>query len=646
VSGATPGQQIAVVVGAARARLARVAGRRVLVRRGLWVILGAATLGAARPLYLPLDLDTPLWLGAALALGVAIAASGLGLCALVVAGRRRRPTELAAARTVDEALGLREVVASGFAFTRDRDGREGPLVAMAVQRAASAATRFEARRHIALPSLRPRVRRVALAAGLAALATALGAYHPALASIIAAPPTEAEMAAASELDRVARALDRGGRRAETADARPDAPERDHARSGAGAGRDRDGKNLAEQARKASAAARRGDRAAALKQIDALGQSGRQATRQSRELAEALRKIADALEPRTAGASKSAGAEAPQGAKTSEGAEAKSGSKASETTAGEKRASLEESLRRLAQKLSEPTKSGKEGTAERRRTLESLARAVAESERSASSSQSAAEHAAAEQLAKALSEAGKAAGADNRSEAARQLEKAIAQARELQAAQAALESQAASLAKMLEAAGMLGREMQLALAGMQGQGRGQKQGAKMGLAAMPGMGSQGQEGQCGQDGQCGGSGSGKMSSSDLGRALALRLAALGMGSSSNDPSGNPGRGREGSANNWGAPHKGLNVNGGLRARSEVLNSEGDLAVTAIQGLGRSSEPTKEYRDVYPSYAALAEESVADEAIPAAQRHVVRRYFEVIRPGGEEAQVENAEGDGAR
>ena len=38
-----------------------------------------------------------------------------------------------------------------------------------------------------------------------------------------------------------------------------------------------------------------------------------------------------------------------------------------------------------------------------------------------------------------------------------------------------------------------------------------------------------------------------------------------------------------------PHKGIPVNGSLRARSEVGVSEGDLAVTAIQGLGRSSEP---------------------------------------------------------
>lgn len=630
MSGATPGRDIVTVVKAARARLARVAGRQLLLRRGLWVLVGAAALGAARPLYWPLGLEAPLWLGAALALGVALAAGALGLAALVVVGRRRRPSELAAARTVDEALGLREVVASGFSFTQTRDRvRENPLLEMAIDRAATAAATFDARRHVALPSLRPRARRVALAAGLALLTAALGCYHPALASIVATPPTEAEMAAASDLDRLARELDRAARRAEAAEAakRAPSPEREGAGSGATKGRDQNGKNLADQARKASAAARRGDRTAALKQIDSLGQSGRQASRRSRELAEALRRIAEALEPRAAAAkTAAAGGEEHAG----ESSASKSGAASQAGSKGAEKSSVEESLRRLARKLQEPQKSGAEGTAERRRTLESLARAVAESERSAASSRSEAERAAAERLAEALANAGKATGAGDRAEAGRQLEQAIAQAQQLQQAQAELERQAAALAQMLEAAGMLGQEMQLALARMQ-PGQLSKSGTKMGQAAMMGQGL-GNEGQ-GGEGQ--GEGGQQMSSSELARALALRLAALGMGGTGNDPSGNPGRGREGGADNWrSAPGKAIAANGGLRARSEVR--EGDLAVTAIEGLGRSSEPSKAYRDVYPTYAALAEESMADETVPAAQRHVVRRYFEVIRPGGEDAE----------
>jgi hypothetical protein len=195
--------------------------------------------------------------------------------------------------------------------------------------------------------------------------------------------------------------------------------------------------------------------------------------------------------------------------------------------------------------------------------------------------------------------------------------------------------------------MLGQQMQQSLAGKQGS-RGS--GAKMARLGMPGKaGQQGQNGKGGQGGKNGsgrgsGSGEGKnggMSSTDLARALALRLAALGMTGSS--PTGNPGNGREGSVENWKAPHKALPVDDSLRARSEVGHSEGDLAVTAIQGLGRSSEPTKEYRDVYPTYAALAEESMADEVVPAAQRHVVREYFESIRPGG--AQDSAAQGAAA-
>jgi hypothetical protein len=289
------------------------------------------------------------------------------------------------------------------------------------------------------------------------------------------------------------------------------------------------------------------------------------------------------------------------------------------------------LRRLAKKLQGPEKSGREGTAERREAMEALARAVAQSERAASSLKSGRQQTLSKQLAEALAKAGKSLGAGKRSEAAKQLEAAIERARELEAMRSETQRRAEALAAMLKAAGMLGQEMQQALAGKQGAGR---QGAKMAQLGMPGKA--GQNGQGGKNGSGSGSGSGKngqngaMSSTDLARALALRLSALGMTGTS--PSGLPGHGREGSIENWKAPHKALPVKGSLRARSEVGVSEGDLAVAAIRGLGRSSEPTKEYRDVYPTYAALAEESMADEVVPAAQRHVVREYFESIRPGG--------------
>ena len=53
--------------------------------------------------------------------------------------------------------------------------------------------------------------------------------------------------------------------------------------------------------------------------------------------------------------------------------------------------------------------------------------------------------------------------------------------------------------------------------------------------------------------------------------------------------------------------------------------------AIKGFGANAAPTREYQDVFPSYAALAEESMQDETIQPAHRQVVRRYFEAIRPG---------------
>jgi hypothetical protein len=114
---------------------------------------------------------------------------------------------------------------------------------------------------------------------------------------------------------------------------------------------------------------------------------------------------------------------------------------------------------------------------------------------------------------------------------------------------------------------------------------------------------------------------------LRRALAERLAALGA-----SEGGNPSvaRGPGHIPERPGAVREGMDVEEGMHARSQV--GEGQRAAAAVRGLGENGEPTSEYRDVFPSYDAMAEEAVDDESVPAARRGAVRRYFESIRPGG--------------
>ncbi len=124
----------------------------------------------------------------------------------------------------------------------------------------------------------------------------------------------------------------------------------------------------------------------------------------------------------------------------------------------------------------------------------------------------------------------------------------------------------------------------------------------------------------------GEGEGGSPSAALGRAIAARLAAMGVTS----PSGAPGTGDGGHLPDRGrSRRKGLEAHGSLHARSQVR--EGQRAVLAIQGLGRGGESTRAFREVFPSYDAVAEEGIQDESIPAARRAVVRRYFQAIRPG---------------
>ena len=63
----------------------------------------------------------------------------------------------------------------------------------------------------------------------------------------------------------------------------------------------------------------------------------------------------------------------------------------------------------------------------------------------------------------------------------------------------------------------------------------------------------------------------------------------------------------------------------------------VAVAALEGLGRSGDPSEALREVYPRYGVDAEEALASERIPAARRRTVRRYFESIRPDQDREEV---------
>ena len=617
-------------VSRARARLARAAGRELLRRRAFWAVLTAAVVGAARPLYWPLGFEAPLWAGAVAALAVMALLSIVGLVALLLLGRRNRPSELASARAIDEVLGLKEVVASGFAFERDERGEV--LEQMTRERALEEVSDFRPERSFSLPTVRPRPKSLALVCGIAVLVALIGSYHPALASILASPPTENELHAAARLESFARELEQG----RAADERDERRERnvDHQDpdESSGVSRSKAQRELASKARKAARAARRGDREAAMRELDNLRRDANKATKESAELRSALRQIAAALRVRPPRGSKAKSGSAEE--RASAGREgSKSGGSKSEKAALAAKQKAAEALRALARKLGSPEK-GREGdgrakAAAERQLLEKLARAVAHSESLASGS--GAKRELAKRLSEALAKAGEALGSGDREEAARRLEEAAQRASELEAARTSAEREAEAIARLLKASGALGRAVQMALSGK--AGRGGEKGMSMGMAMMgSGSGEKGLGmGEGEGEGQGGKGGRGRASSTALARALALRLAALGMGGAT----GLPGTGPEGHADNWGRPNSGLPVKGSSRVRAQV--SEGEMAVTAIQGMGRNAEPTKEYRSVYPTYAALAEEAIGEEVVPAAQRQVVRRYFEAIRPGGGDTEA---------
>lgn len=624
---------ITSVVDRGQRRLARAAGRALLLRHGLAVVVLAALIGAARPLYYPVSSEAPLWLGLAVAVGVSLLLTLLGFLLLLGLGRQNRPSAFATARAIDDSLDLTGVVAAGVAF--EKAPCQQPLMELAQKRAREALKKLHLRRALPLPSLLPRKRSVFVATALLGLAAIFGSHHPRLTAILISPPSEEELAAAATLDHVADELARH----HTNDDRrtTDQPQPEDTNSPDSDSRSRRADELdalARRAEKAAAAARQGDRASALNQLNKLGHQRSSASDEASLLGELLRSISHALAARhaLAGPGKSAGSGEREGSKAARHSQTKSDGDSDGSASKSGSSAASQMLKQLAAELREQSPNAELGSKTQRAMLEAIARAVSQSEGTSARSKNEAHRELTRALTQSLTKAGEALSQEQREQASQHLEEAMRQAEALQTARERAMAQDQAIARLLEAAGMLGRSIQQSLAtknkGSGSSGAGQKIGqAQFGQGAGAGRSS-------GKNGSGQGQPSPAFSQADLARALALRLAALGV--SGGAPSGQPGTGPEGSVDNRRTPSKALPVNGSQRARSVV--SEGQRAVTAIQGLGRAAAPTKEYRDVYPSYSALVEESIADEVVPVAQRGVVRRYFESIRPGGSATDAE--------
>ena len=582
--------RLLTVVAEARARLRRIAGREFLARKAWWVLGAGAAAAAVRPFAWRLADEAPLWVAFARSAGLFAAGAAVAAGAIVALGRRRGPSEVGAARAVDEALGLSEVVASGLAFVRE--GRDGPVVNLARRRAGEAAKDARPAALFPLPSLRPAPRAAAVFALGALLGLAVGGYERGIVLALLSPPSAAERDAAAELSSAA---------AELADhLAKDTPER--APDKANPQRDRSddklssaGPSLADKARDAARAARRGDRKGALEKLEELRSAGAKQASRAGEIGATLRKVAEALSP--------------SGDKGREGASAQAATPSKGAA---------ESMRLLADKMRSPEGGAGESGESRERTLERLERAGEEARRAAGEGKDK----DAGETARALSRAAEALKRGDRAAAAEALEQAAERASAMEQMREAAAAEAMAVAEMLEKSGALERAIQMAMLGKEGSGQGDKgDGMAMLGEGQAGENGEGQQGS-GKDGKGGKGGAGMQ----LRNAILARLAAMGMAAA---PEGATG---EGSGPHIPDRHRGkhdpIAASGAVRAPSQV--GEGQRAIQAINGLGRGTEPPAAYREVFPSYDAAAEEGIADERIPAQRRAAVRRYFQAIRP----------------
>lgn len=560
---------ISATVEAARARLATIRARELLRRFGGWVVLFACGVGLARPLIWPLSDSNPVWMGAPRALGLALAVMLLGWMGVYWAARRK-PTRLRAARALDERLELREVVASGLMLRGESAEEE-----LARARADEALEEVDLRSLFPMPRSRPRWRSLFMGVSGLLIVVLGGSYDPALARILMAPPTIAELEGAADLADAAAELEERSEADEIAE--PESPEERPAS-------DEPNESLAEQATEIARDLGRGDRESALQKLRSMRDEANARRDENRELDRAARRMAEHLD--VSRREPSSTTRSPEGRSESS-----------------TRPDAEESMSLLARRMRDPQSAESTSEQERQRTLERLSRAADEARRSGS------QHG--EQLAEALSRAADAMNRGAMEEAARRMEEAAARSAQLQAERERMQAQAEALARLLERAGMLERDVQLAMMG--------REPGEAGQMMAQGEGHEGSDGE-GRDGRRG-----------LAEGLAARLAAMGLA----EQPGSPGTGRDDGGRGSTRPgrtREGLEAHGDLHARSRVR--EGERAVQVLEGLGRNGEAETQYSDVYPSYGAIAEDALASEDVPAARREAVRRYFELIRPSARE------------
>jgi hypothetical protein len=473
---------------------------------------------------------------------------------------------LGAARRLDEALGLDEVVASGFAF--ERDGLSDEFRAVAVDRALEALLAVDVR-SVLVPTKQRRSatdrRRIAIASILCAVGLGFGAVDRIVVETALHPLTTREASAAAKLERTAET-------ASKAAAEPEA------------------KQLVDAARRASAAAQRGDRARAREAIEDMRRAERALSSQDRDRAQALRSLREELE---AGLGPSSGERSGDNA----------GAAPPSSSAGE-------ALARMRKTLDSPGASDTkalQALAERLQKAEAAARAAAEREgasgergsgRPSEGRRSAAT--AWSEAAAAMREAREAAARGDPEAAKRALERAERAVSSIEKAHAAASSRA--MAQLRDQASALDRSMFDAL-----RGAGSKPGREDGDADGDGDGSK--MGENGTDG----SSKGKNRSSD----------------SADDapPTGVPGDGPGRNGHPNGPEQRRLKIDGDLQARADV--GRGERVVSAIEGVGRGGDP-RAFREVFPAYDTVVEDGLREELVPAARRPAVRRYFSLIRP----------------
>ena len=68
-----------------------------------------------------------------------------------------------------------------------------------------------------------------------------------------------------------------------------------------------------------------------------------------------------------------------------------------------------------------------------------------------------------------------------------------------------------------------------------------------------------------------------------------------------------------------------------------SGQGDVDKETITGEMEEQESVRQYREKAGQYEALSESALESESIPLGQRQTIRRYFELIRPQGNEAET---------